>query len=76
MMNALDADIGGPVIVTIYGPPRSLRGRLANRIRRWLHRPEREEAYWTGWAYHRDAPPLSNRMRMEWDSAGTFTIHD
>jgi len=34
--------------MALYGPPRSWRGRLMNRIRRLLRREERNELFWHG----------------------------
>ena len=39
------AEFENPTGLAVYGPPWTLRGRIANRLRRLFGRPEREELY-------------------------------
>jgi hypothetical protein len=57
----------------VYGPPRSRRGRWANRIRRLLRREERMEVY----AVLDTRPDFdvdTVKVSLSWDESGRFTV--
>lgn len=55
--------------VMLYGRPRSLRGRVANRLRRLFGREERNELY-----YYGDVSDGPETITVRWNASGIFTI--
>ena len=61
-----------PEYAVIYGPPRSLRGKLKNLIRRLIGDPPQSEVYWKGPVH--DAIPTGPGLTVVYTSSGTLEI--
>jgi hypothetical protein len=61
----------------LYGPPRSRRGRLLNRLRRLVGRDERADIYATSVRPWPDGVDFdSDTIRVVMTSSGLFTVDD
>jgi hypothetical protein len=63
-----------PEGMILHGPPRSRLGRLANRLRQLLGRPERDELY--GYWGVDPADGDDQTIRVSWTVAGELRVDD
>ena len=71
-MTIFDAPDFANSVVTgalVYGPPKSRRARLLNRIRRLLGRDEQDEVF----AYL--TPDNAGDLTIGWSAGGTFELY-